>query len=82
MRPRKPTRRDLLVVIARLQNAIGDARMYYEDDQNQEGLGLGRAALMNAHDLCIEATGQDPPVDVTRGPWGTAAFTQRRLEKY
>lgn len=69
---RKPTRRDLLVVIARLQFAIGGARMYYEDDQNDHGLALGRRELEAAHSLCIDALGQDPPLDVTRGPWGTA----------
>ena len=68
--PRKPTRRDLLVVIQRLQIAIGDARAAYENDRNPDGFVQGRAILMDAHDLCVDATAQDPPLPDT-GPWAT-----------
>jgi hypothetical protein len=78
---RKPTRRDLLVVIGRLQNLIGVARMNYEDDRNQNGIEHGRAAAAEAHSLCIGALSQDPPVDVTRGPWAARELLQRRLRK-
>lgn len=71
MKRRKPTRKDLLVVIARLQDAIGEARMYYEDDRNPNGLEQGRAVLTRAHDLCIDASSYDPPKSKLRGPWAT-----------
>jgi hypothetical protein len=55
-----PTRRDLLIVVERLQLLIGTAQMNYEDDRNQDGLARGRDALVAAHNLCISARERFP----------------------
>lgn len=64
---RKPTRRDLLIVIGRLQNEIGLAMAQF-NDRNPERERDVNAALATAHDLCIEVRSQDPPITPT-GPW-------------
>ena len=67
---RKPTRRDLLVVIGRLQDLIGQASAFHGNDRNQDGFELGMQALDEATRLCHRATAQDPPVSPT-GPWAS-----------
>lgn len=70
-RKRRPTRRDLLIVIGALQDAIGLARSCYRDDRNRDGLEQGHRVLDRAHDLCVRARSQDPPIEGRRlGPWG------------
>lgn len=64
---RRPTRRDLLVVISRIQHHISGAIMH-EAHEGQEPKPL-RDELQLGLDLCFEALSQDPPVDVTRGEW-------------
>jgi hypothetical protein len=66
---RVPTRRDLLVVIGRLQNLIGLARAV-KNDRNPERERDTNAALDEAHQLCIEARSFDPPIVAHKGPWG------------
>ena len=65
---RKPTRRDLLVVIGRLQDLIGRSLSTHGNDRNPDGFEQGMRALNDAFQLCIEARRQDPPVKDT-GPW-------------
>lgn len=64
---RKPTRRDLLIVIGRLQNLIGIARGA-NNDRNRERQAQVDGRLEEAHNLCIEARSFDPPLEDT-GPW-------------
>ena len=68
MRRRKPTRRDLLVVISRLQGFIGRAIGFHGNDRDRNGFERGQSELEAAHLLCIESSAQDPPVKET-GPW-------------
>lgn len=65
---RKPTRRDLLVVIGRLQDLIGQAMAAHGNDRNPDGFEQGQDALDAAHALCVAATRQDPPIK-SSGPW-------------
>lgn len=64
----KPTRRDLLVVVARLQGHIGEALQWIDADTTQDAKKRMRVALESAHELCISATQHDPPVQ-QKGPW-------------
>ena len=67
----KPTRRDLLVIIDRLQRIIGEAMIALDSDSGPgERVPVVRSALTRAHELCIEAAGYDPPVQ-SKGPWAT-----------
>ena len=61
---RKPTRRDLLLLIGHLQNQIGDAIGSIRDDQSPDSFEAGLRELHEAHDLCIEARSYDPPLDI------------------
>lgn len=65
---RKPTRRDLLVVIQRLQHAIGSAIGSYMDDRSPSRADNVLGALRPAFDLAIEAQDHDQSVTQT-GPW-------------
>jgi len=65
---RRPTRRDLLVVIGRLQDLVGEARARHMDDRDRNGYERGQEALERAHELCIEVLGMDDPVTPS-GPW-------------
>ena len=68
----KPTRRDLLIVIGRVQNAIGEARGLHEDAKDPSGFSKTQQLLANAHDLCIAARSFDAPLDgaTSRNGWG------------
>ena len=66
MKRRRPTRRDLLVLIGRLQDAIGRGIAAYDGEGKTRADDI-HAALDPAFDLCIEARSFDPPV--TGGPW-------------
>ena len=65
---RRPTRRDLLVVVGELQNLIGLA-LAYNNDRNPDKQANVDDALGQALTFCIEARGQDPPIDKNLGPW-------------
>lgn len=71
MAKRAPTRRDLLVIVGRLQGHISTAYMCSMDESLDPG--PIRKALDAGLTLCIDALQQDPPCDNTRGPWGTAS---------
>mgnify|MGYP001593899613 FL=1 len=62
-RSRRPTRRDLLIVIGRLQSMIGHARGLHGNDRSQTSFARAQAVLGVAHELCIAALGEDPPMD-------------------
>lgn len=66
---RRPTRKDLLKVISRLQDLTGVARAIATDDRNKNRYAKTDKALETAFNLCVEALGQDPPVKTT-GEWG------------
>lgn len=73
---RKPTRRDLLVVIGRLQDLVGKAVQAHGDDRNPDGFQQGMESLEVAHELCIEVRSHEPPVRDT-GPWASALLDTR-----
>ena len=62
MAKRRLTRRELLVVIARLQSLCGEAMMGYGNDRDPNGFEKGQTALKVLHALCIDAAGRDPIV--------------------
>lgn len=66
-RKRRPTRRDLLVVIDRLQNLVGWA-MARNNDRNNNRHADVDGTLDYAHRLCVAARSQDPPFEGS-GPW-------------
>ena len=57
----KPTRRDLLLVIGRLQDLLGNA-LAANNDRNPSRLENTTDALNEAHELCIAARTHDPPL--------------------
>ena len=65
---RRPTRRDLLIVIGRLQNLIGLALIGAMNDRDPEQMDKTLGPLNIASALCIESRSQDPPLEDT-GPW-------------
>lgn len=73
---RKPTRRDLLVVIGRLQDLIGTAIAHHGNDRDPNGFELGMGALEQGHQLCIDALSQDLPQQQT-GPWADDVLAAR-----
>jgi hypothetical protein len=66
---RKPTRRDLLVIIGRLQNITSSARSAM-NDRNPHRAAEVEGYLGEALELCIKARGYDPPIEKNLGPWG------------
>lgn len=66
-RKRKPTRRDLLIVIGRLQDLIGDIVVVFHD-RNPNREAQTNARIRRALALCIEVRSYDPPTD-GRSPW-------------
>jgi hypothetical protein len=74
---RRPTRRDLLVVVGRLQDLVGRAMCAHGNDRNPDGFEQGMRALQAAHELCVAARSLDDPVAYT-GPWSGAAQSSRQ----
>lgn len=69
MSKRKPSRKDLLVVIARLQNHFSEALALVDDDRHSDRKVQLRGALNNGFTLCVEATEQEPAPPAICGPW-------------
>jgi hypothetical protein len=68
-RKRKPTRRDLLIVIGRLQDKLGRISSAMNDrNPNREAEVHG--AVQEGMDLCIEARSHDDSIRGRLGPWG------------
>jgi hypothetical protein len=65
---KKPTRRDLLIVIGRLQRLIGLAGSK-NHDRNPNRFAEVTAALDAAHNLCVDARSFDAPIENSRSPW-------------
>ena len=57
---KKPTRRQLLMGITRLQNLVGMALAHHQNDRDQDGFEKGVRLLNEAHELCIELRSFDP----------------------
>lgn len=72
---RKPTRRDLLIVIGRLQNLIGLAQAN-NNDRNPDRQAQVDHAHKQAQTLCIEARSFDPPINDS-GPWAEETPTKK-----
>jgi hypothetical protein len=58
---RKPTRRDLLKVVAELQGLIGEAMGAHDNDRDPDAQLKVRQPLEKGFDLCIQAQSYDPP---------------------
>ena len=59
---KRPTRRDLLCVIARLQSLAGDASAAIQNDRSLDRARDVDRSLKEALSLCLLATGSDDPV--------------------
>jgi len=57
----KPTRAQLLRVVAELQSLIGEASAAHGNDRDPDGFEKGQAALRKAFGLCVAARRFDPP---------------------
>lgn len=79
MKPRRPTRHDLLVIIGRLQNLVGHARAR-NNDRNPERQGDVDSTLDAAFALCVRARSQDPPLNET-GPWAGNGHKHKALDR-
>lgn len=67
MRRSKPTRRDLLIVIGKLQDLIGEARGTHENDRRPpHAFERAQDQLREAHELCVDARSFDPPIEVDK----------------
>ena len=67
---RRPSRADLLRVIARLQHLVGVAQGVAMNDRDPNRSAKVAKALAQAHDLCIEARGYDDEVtSKSRNGW-------------
>jgi hypothetical protein len=64
---RKPTRRDLLIVVGRLQGLVGHA-LSRNHDRNPNRQAEVDGTLHEAVRLCIVARSYDPPLKDS-GPW-------------
>jgi hypothetical protein len=72
---KKPSRRDLLIVVGRLQSYIGGA-LRASGDRNPNRAAEVKAELDEAFDLCIAARSYDDPVEPS-GPWANYQVTKR-----
>lgn len=68
MTRRKPTRRDLLIVIGRLQDLAGKALQAAWNDRDPNHILNVTTPLKNACELACEARHYDPPISDS-GPW-------------
>ncbi len=65
---RKPSRKELLMVIGNLQTIIGRA-ISADHDRNPNRAAQVNGALAVGHRLCIEARSYEDEVN-PKGPWG------------
>ena len=72
---RKPTRRDLLAVVTRLQNLIGDAEGARHNDRDPNRSETVGWYLRAALELCDQARSYDPPTET--GPWADHTYNCR-----
>jgi len=74
---RRPTKRDLLVIVGVLQDAIGQARGD-NHDRNPNRFEDVDGTLAAAFDLCVAARSGYPAIEDRLGPWG-ARLTKRKV---
>ncbi len=68
---KKPTRRDLLIVIGQLQTSIGRIASAANNDRSQNRIEVVNEESDRAFELCIEARSFDPPIETkSRNGWG------------
>ena len=65
---RKPTRRDLLVVISRLHNMMSCV-VNATNDRNPNRAAQVAGYFREANVLVMEALSHDPPMNGLKGPW-------------
>ena len=65
----KPTRRDLLIAIHKLQGIIDEAHTAHGNDRNPHGFQEGQEALERGQKLCHHILAKDPPMDGKRSKW-------------
>ena len=63
---KKPSRRDLLLVIGELQDIIGKLGSTYQNDRSRERAEPIQDLVKRGMDLCIIARSYDPPLT---GSW-------------
>jgi len=73
---RRPTRRDLLVVVGQLQDAIGRLSAVTNNDRSPTRADDLKPLFAAAFDLCVAATAHDPPLTARLGPWGEPRISQ------
>lgn len=61
----KPSRKDLLLVVSKLQDVVGRA-MAANNDRNPNRFAATDYELQLAHHLCVFARSDDPPVSQNR----------------
>lgn len=59
---KRPSRRDLLLVIGELQGLIGEIQAV-DNDRNQRREDDKQPLFARAHELCVDARSFDPPID-------------------
>lgn len=57
---RKPTRKEIMVVLSELQRLVGEASAHEANDRDLHGHEKCQKLLEVAHDLCIEVRAFDP----------------------
>ena len=63
MTPRRPSRRDLLIVISELQGLISQAISAHGNDRDPDGFEKGQRGLAMAFEACVLARSFDSPTD-------------------
>lgn len=76
MKRRKPTRRDLLIVIGQLQEIFGFLSGA-TSDRNPNRMAQLVAGADAGLNRCIEALGMDPPIFKPTGPWANFSHDYR-----
>lgn len=74
--PRKPTRRDLLIIVARLEGILGRVAMA-AGDRNPERARDIDDLVEAGNQLGIDARSFEPPIRKETGPWSTRAYPTR-----
>jgi len=63
MLKKKPSMKELLVIITTLQGHVGKALACHANDRDPNGYEKGQDELEKALELCINARSFDPPTD-------------------
>lgn len=59
---RKPTRRELLMILSKVQDLTGAAHGLHANDKNRMGFEYGQSKIMEAFELCVQASQFDSPI--------------------